>query len=64
MGKFINALASLLGERVDILIMPRKGGSLKFKLRRFTILLVLLVWVLLTGAGLLFFIRGMWNSNL
>ncbi len=58
MGKFINALASLLGERVDILIMPRKGGSLKFKLRRFTILLVLFVWVLLTGAGLLFFIRG------
>ncbi len=58
MGKFINALASLLGERVDILIMPRKGASLKFKLRRFTILLILLVWVLLTGAGLLFFIRG------
>ncbi len=58
MGEFINALASLLGERIDILIMPRKGASLKFKLRRFTILLVMLVWLLLTGAGLLFFIRG------
>ncbi len=58
MGNFINKLAGLLGERVDILIMPRKGGSLKFKLRRFTILVIVLVWVLVTGAGVLFFIRG------
>lgn len=58
MGKFINALASFLGERIDFLIMPRKGTSLKFKLRRFTLWIVLLVWILITGAGILFFIRG------
>ena len=58
MGKFINALASTLGERVDILIMPRKGASTKLKFRRLTLLLILLVWVAVTGAGLLFFIRG------
>ncbi len=58
MGKFINALASILGERVDILIMPRKGASTKFKLHRFTLLIVLAVWVCITGTGLLFFVRG------
>ena len=58
MGKFINALTSFLSERVDILIMPRKGASTKFKLRRLTIGVVVLVWLLLTGGGLLFFIRG------
>ncbi len=58
MGKFINTLASFLGERVDVLIMPRRGGSTKFKLRRLTILAALLIWLLITGGGLLFFIRG------
>ena len=58
MGKFINTLASFLGERVDILIMPRKGASFKFKLRRITLLIIALVWLLITGAGVLFFIRG------
>lgn len=58
MGKFINMLASTLGERVDILIMPRKGNSTKFKLRRVTLLLVGLIWLLITGAGVLFFVRG------
>ncbi len=58
MGKFINALASILGERVDILIMPRKGASTKFKLRRFTLIIALAVWVCMTGTGLLFFVRG------
>ncbi len=58
MGKFINALASALGERIDILIMPRKGGSTKFKFRRLTLLLFVLVWLIVTGCGVLFFVRG------
>ena len=58
MGKFINDFASYLGERVDILIMPRKGASFKLKLRRLTIWIVCLIWILITGAGILFFIRG------
>ena len=58
MSKFINTLASFLGERIDVLIMPRKGASIKFKVRRLTLLVVVLVWLLITGAGLLFFIRG------
>lgn len=51
-------LAGTLGERVDILIMPRKGASTKFKMRRITLLVVALIWVLITGAGVLFFVRG------
>ncbi len=58
MGKFINTLAGFLGERVDILIMPRKRASIKFKVRRFTIWVVVAVWLLITGAALLFFVRG------
>ena len=58
MGKFINDFASYLGERIDILIMPRKGASFKLKLRRLTIWIVCLIWILITGAGILFFIRG------
>ena len=58
MGNFINALASILGERVDILIMPRRGASIKFKLRRLTIWVVLIIWLLITAAGVLFFVRG------
>ncbi len=58
MGNFINAWASALGERLDILIMPRKGASTKFKLRRITLWLLFLIWGAVTVAGLLFFIRG------
>jgi len=58
MSNFINTLAGFLGERVDILVMPRKGASFKFKFRRITLLVVALAWLLITGAGLLFFIRG------
>ncbi len=58
MSKFINALASFLGERVDILIMPRRGGSTKFKMRRLTLIIVGLIWLFITGAGVLFFVRG------
>ena len=58
MGNFINALASFLGERVDILIMPRKGASTKFKLRRLTIWAIILAWLLITISGVLFFVRG------
>lgn len=58
MGKFINALAGFLGERIDILIMPRKGSSTKFKLRRVTLAIIGLAWLLVTGGGLLFFVRG------
>ncbi len=38
--------------------MPRKGASFKFKFRRITLFVVALTWLLITGAGLLFFIRG------
>lgn len=58
MGNFINALAGFLGERVDILIMPRKGASTKFKLRRLTIWAIILAWFLITISGVLFFVRG------
>lgn len=58
MGKFINALAGILGERVDILIMPRRGGSTKFKMRRLTLIIAVLIWLCITGCGLLFFVRG------
>jgi len=58
MSNFINTLASFLGERVDILVMPRKGASFKFKFRRLTLLITALAWLLITGAGVLFFIRG------
>lgn len=58
MSHFINTLASFLGERVDFLVMPRKGASFKFKTRRITLVILMLVWLLITGAGLLFFIRG------
>ncbi len=58
MGKFINALASALGERIDILIMPRKGGSTKLKFRRLTLLVCIAVWLCVTVGGVLFFIRG------
>ena len=58
MGNFINAIAGFFGERIDILIMPRKGASTKFKLRRLTIWAILAAWLLITVAGVLFFVRG------
>lgn len=58
MGNFINALASFFGERIDILIMPRKGASTKFKLRRLTIWAIVAAWLLITVGGVLFFVRG------
>lgn len=58
MGNFINALASFLGERVDILVMPRKGASTKFKLRRLTLWGLVAIWLLITAGGIMFFVRG------
>ena len=58
MGNFINALAGFFGERVDILIMPRKGASTKFKMRRLTIWGLIAAWLLVTVGGILFFVRG------
>ncbi len=58
MGKLINYLGRLLGERVDILIMPRLGGSVKFKVRVLTVVLLAALWLLVTLCGLLFFIRA------
>ena len=58
MGKLINSLARLLGERVDILIMPRLGSSKKFKVRVLTLVLVFVLWLLVTLCGFLFFIRA------
>ncbi len=58
MGKLINSLGRLLGERVDILIMPRLGSSMKFKVRVITLVLVGFVWLLITLGSLFFFVRG------
>ena len=58
MSNFINSLASFFGERIDILIMPRKGASTKFKLRRLTIWALVVAWLLITVGGVLFFVRG------
>lgn len=58
MGKRINHLGRLLGERVDILVMPRFGTSCKFKMRVLTLLALVVGWGVVTVAGLLFFVRG------
>ena len=58
MGEIINILVGALGEPIDIFIMPRRGKSVKFKVRRITLVLLGLVWVIVTLAGLFFFIRG------
>ncbi len=58
MGNFINKITGFFGERVDILIMPRKGASTKFKMRRLTIGVLIFVWLLITLGALLFFVRG------
>lgn len=57
MGKLINHLVRALGERVDILIMPRLGASKKFKVRVLTLVLVFVLWLLITLCGFVFFIR-------
>lgn len=57
MGKLINHLVRALGERVDILIMPRLGVSKKFKVRVLTLVLVFVLWLVITLCGFVFFIR-------
>lgn len=57
MGKLINYLVRALGERVDILIMPRLGASKKFKVRVLTLVLVFVLWLVITLCGFVFFIR-------
>ena len=57
MGKLINHLVRALGERVDILIMPRLGASKKFKVRVLTLVLVFVLWLVNTLCGFGFFIR-------
>lgn len=57
MGKLINHLVRALGERVDILIMPRLGASKKFKVRVLTLVLVFVLWMVITLCGFVFFIR-------
>jgi murein DD-endopeptidase MepM/ murein hydrolase activator NlpD len=57
MGKIINLWASWLTERIDILIMPRRGTSKKVKVRRLTLLIIGVVWLLITGTGFYFFAR-------
>ncbi len=58
MGKRINHFGRLLGERVDILVMPRFGASFKFKMRVLTLVILFLVWLGITIAGFIFFARG------
>ena len=58
MGKRINHFGRLLGERVDILVMPRFGASFKFKMRVLTLVILFLVWLGITLAGFIFFARG------
>ena len=58
MGKIINSLGRMLGERVDILIMPRLGASKKIKVRVLTLAVIIIVWFAVTVCGLLFFVRG------
>lgn len=58
MGKLINSLGRLLGERVDVLVMPRLGGSVKFKVRVWTLVLLAALWLVVTLGGLFFFVRA------
>lgn len=58
MGKLINSLVRLLDERVDILIMPRLGGSKKFKVRVWTLVLCTALWLIFTLCGFVFFVRA------
>ena len=43
---------------MDILIMPRLGSSIKFKVRVITCVLIGIVWLLITLGSLFFFVRG------
>ncbi len=58
MGKRINHFGRSLGERVDILIMPRFGSTFKFKMRVLTLIILFVVWAGVTLAGFIFFARG------
>ena len=58
MGKRINHFGRFLAERVDILVMPRMGASIKFKMRVITLLLLGVLWLGITLVGLFFFARG------
>ena len=58
MGKIINSLSRVLGERVDIMLMPRLSSPVKFKVRVVTLLLAGVAWLAVTLCGFLFFIRG------
>ena len=58
MGTLLNSLVRLLGERVDILIMPRLGGSKKFKVRVWTLVLCTALWLIFTLCGFVFFVRA------
>ena len=58
MGKIINAFIQILGERIDFMIMPRRRGSKKFKVRVWTLIIIVGVWLVITLAGLSSFIRG------
>ena len=51
-------MVRLLGERVDILIMPRLGGSKKFKVRVWTLVLCTALWLIFTLCGFVFFVRA------
>ena len=58
MGKIINSLSRALGEQVDILIMPRLGSSLKFRVRVLTLLLLGILWLVVTVGSLVFVARS------
>jgi len=58
MGKIINSLSRILTDRVDILIMPRLGTSLKFKARGRTLLLLVALWLAVTLGSLFLLVRG------
>ena len=58
MDKIINSLGRWLGERVDVLIMPRFGSSKKFKVRVITVVFAFVLWITVTGIGIFFFIRA------
>ncbi|MBR4355870.1 MAG: M23 family metallopeptidase [Elusimicrobiaceae bacterium] len=57
MVKRINHFWRFLGERVDILIMPRLGASYKFKMHVLTLILLGVLWIVVTLGGIFFFAR-------
>lgn len=58
MGKRLHYLNRLIGDKVDIVIMPRSLPSKKFRVSMFALLGVALLWLVLTLGGLFFFIRA------